>query len=215
MSHQGATVFVVEDNQAICQLLIEMATSVHLGVETYSSADEFLDKCDPERPGCLVTDIRLPGMNGMELLETLPDHKITLPVIVMSGYGDVPQVVRAMRAGAFDFLEKPFREQHLLEAINAAIVIDARRRQQQTQTRIDNARYATLTLRERQVMRRLVLGRTGKEIAVELGISYKTMEKFRGHVMKKMGVDNVAQLVLVCLDLNLVSATDHVRTTVP
>lgn len=214
MSHVAPTIFIVDDNPEIREVYKAIIETVHLAAETYASAGEFLEKYDRERSGCAVIDVRMPGMNGLELLESLPDYHITLPAIVITGFGDIPQAVRAMQAGAFDFLEKPIREQHLLDRIHEAIALDGQRRTQQTQTRIDTQRYSALTLRERQVMRRLVLGKTGKEIAVELGISYKTMEKFRGNVMRKMGVDNIAQLVLVCLDLKLVSAADHFRTAV-
>src|SRR5919106_1739769 len=164
-----ATVFVVDDDGAVRDALRSLFESVNLNVETFESAEQFLRAYQPERPGCLVLDIRMPGMGGLRLLEHLKSQAIPLPVIVLTGYGDVNTAVRAMKAGAVDFVQKPFTTQELLEQIQKALEQDARLRSERAKQSEIEARLARLTPRERQVFERLVGGKTNKDIAADLG----------------------------------------------
>ncbi|HEY2253929.1 MAG TPA: response regulator [Planctomycetaceae bacterium] len=209
------TVFIVDDDPDVRGVLRRMAETVQLHVETFSSAKDFLKSYDPERRGYLLLDVRLPEMSGLELFDELTARKSELPVIMMSGHGEVQLAVRAVKSGALDYLEKPVGHQALLELIYAALALDARQRQQHFHRQADAESYATLTGRERQVMSLLVAGKAGKQIADELGVSYKTMEKFRGKVMQKMGADSVAQLVFAGINLGLVTASGQTGEPTP
>jgi len=201
------TLFIVDDDEAMLDALKTMSATVGIPAQCYPSAQQFLDHCQPDQPGCLVVDVRMPGMSGLELQAALAEHDIGLPVIVISGHADVRVAVRAVKAGALDFLEKPFKQQDLLDLINEAFRIDAEKRLTQIAYREDNARYELLTPRERQVMSLMVRGRAGKEIAAELGISYKTVEKFRARVMSKTRRESLPELVLMAVRLGLLSPT--------
>lgn len=205
MAASGPTVFVVDDDEAILDALTTMAKTIKLPVETFASAQEFLDTCDPSRPGCLMIDVRLPGMSGLDLLDEAKERGFQLPVIVISGYGDVPLAVRAMKAGAIEFLEKPFKEQDLLDRIHAAFQIDEAQRRHRALIQADQQRYARLTPREKELMELLVQGRSGKQMACELCISYKTMEKLRAGVMRKMEAGSVAELALMAVRVGILS----------
>jgi two-component system, LuxR family, response regulator FixJ len=194
MTQTQPTVFVVDDDQAVRKSLDVLIRSVGLKVETYESAQSFLAGCDPERPGCLVLDVRMPGMSGLELQKTLKEQGIGLPVIMITGHGDVPIAVRAMKAGAVEFIEKPFSKQLLLEHIHEAIAQDARQREEQSKQSAIETRLAQLSPRERQVMELVVAGKVSKQIAAELGLSKKTVDVHRAHMMQKMGVESVAEL---------------------
>ena len=194
-----ATVFVVDDDGAVRDALRSLFESVNLNVETFESAEQFLRAYQPERPGCLVLDIRMPGMGGLRLLEHLKSQAIPLPVIVLTGYADVNTAVRAMKAGAVDFVQKPFTEQELLEQIQKALEQDARLRSERAKQSEIEARLARLTPRERQVFERLVGGKTNKDIAADLGISAKTVETHRAHIMQKMQAKSLAELVRLAL----------------
>ena len=189
------TVFVVDDDPAVRKAMGLLMKSVGLNAETSPSAREFLDGYDPARPGCLVLDIRMAGMSGLELQEKLREQQITLPVIIITGHGDVPTAVRAIQAGALGFIEKPFRDQVLLDHINRAIEQDATRRRDQARRTHVESRIARLTPREREVVDLLVAGKSSKQIGFELGISVTTVNLHRSHAMSKLQVDSVVDLV--------------------
>jgi two-component system, LuxR family, response regulator FixJ len=191
----GATIFVIDDDAAVRQSLSLLIRSMSLEVETFESAPAFLDGCDPARPGCLVLDIRMPGMSGLDLHEELRRRDVTLPVIFITGHGDVAMAVRAMKSGAIDFIEKPFNDQQLLDRINQAIEID--RADRLTREERDNiaAKIELLSPREREVMERIVRGEANKVIAIDLGLSERTVEIHRSKVMAKTGARSLAELV--------------------
>ncbi len=191
----GPTVFVVDDDQAVRNCVRRLVESVHHHVETFGSADEFLKAYNPDRPGCLVLDVRMPGISGLELQQRLVELGYSLPVIMLSGYGDVTVVVRAMKAGAVSFLEKPFNDHLLLDTIREAIAKDAQNRLQRAQTAEFQSRIARLTPREREVMDLLVAGNLSKAVAAKLRLSGKTIEVHRAHVMKKLQAKTIADLV--------------------
>lgn len=194
-----STVFVVDDEQGVRDSLALLVRSVGLAAETYASAGEFLDAYDPEQHGCLVTDIRMPGMSGLELQEKLSTEGVHIPVIVLTGHGDVPAAVRALKAGAVDFVEKPFNPQALLDLIQQAVARDAEIRQQAAREAELAERMARLTPREKEVMELVVSGKANKVIAIELTISERTVELHRGRIMKKMGVRSLAELMHLVL----------------
>ena len=189
------TVFVVDDDPAMRDSLRWLLQSVGLAVETYAAADEFLRVYDPTHPGCLVRDVRMPGLSGLGLQDELAARQIALPVIIITGYAEVPTAVRALKTGAIDFLEKPFNDELLLERVRQAIEADQRTRETQARYAHVAARFAALTPREREVMELVTAGRANKVIAAELGLSPKTVEVHRANVMRKIEVDSVAELV--------------------
>lgn len=191
----AATVFVVDDDAAVRESLSLLIRSMGLSVETFDSAQQFLSGCDPARAGCLVLDIRMPGMSGLDLQDTLGEHGIGLPVIFITGHGDVTLAVRAMKAGAVDFIEKPFNDQQLLDRINQAIEIDRVNRDVRDAREAAAARLALLSPREREVMERVVRGEANKVVAAELGLSERTVEIHRAKVMAKTGSRSLAELV--------------------
>jgi len=188
-------VFVVDDDQAVRKSLVWAIESIGIPVEAYASPREFLDAYDPARPGCLVLDVRMPEMNGLELLDALKARGRTIPVIMITGYGEVSTAVRAMKGGAADFLEKPFSNQLLLERIQECLRQDARARREDAASQATRARLATLTRRERQVMALLLNGQSNKAVAQVLEISTKTVEIHRANVMRKMEAKSIASLV--------------------
>lgn len=191
----GPTVFVVDDDQAVRESLQMLAESVGYPSVGFASATEFLQAYDPTRPGCLVLDVRMRGMSGLELQDELVRRGITLPVIVVTGHGDIPMAVRAMRAGAVDFIEKPYRDQLLLDRIQQAVELDARTRKRIAEKAEIESRLERLTPRERQVLELVVGGRANKEIASDLGISLRAVESHRARVMERMEAGSVAELV--------------------
>lgn len=198
-----ATVFVVDDDQAMRNSLKWLISSVGLRVECSGSADEFLRTHQAGRPGCLLLDVRMPGMSGLELQEILESEGITLPVIIITGHGDVAMAVRAMKAGAIDFIEKPFNDELLLESIRRALSLDERLRHIQLERAEVAERLVQLTPREREVMEMVTEGKSNKEIANDLGVSAKTVEAHRARVMEKMQAGSLAELVrmaLLCQD---------------
>jgi RNA polymerase sigma factor (sigma-70 family) len=196
-------VFVVDDDQAIRSSLKWLIESVGLRVETHPSADEFIRDYYPGRAGCLLLDVRMPGMSGLELQEHFARNDITLPIIIITGHGDVPMAVRAMKAGAIDFIEKPFNDELLLESIRNALAVDQRQRDIQSQRAEIAARLAQLTPREHEVMEMVTEGRSNKEIAVTLGVSAKTVEAHRARVMEKMQAGSLAELVRMVLAVGM------------
>ncbi|NIM51026.1 MAG: response regulator [Gemmatimonadales bacterium] len=195
MAAAEPTVFIVDDDAPVRESLKLLMRSVGLGAEAYPSANEFLDAYDPTRPGCVVLDVRMPGMSGLELQERLDSLKSTLPIIFVTAHGDVPMAVKAVKAGAADFIQKPFRDQELLDKIQHAIEINAQRREAVADQQAIATRIASLTPREREVMEKVVGGKANKLIAIDLGISQRTVEIHRARVMEKMRAHSVSHLV--------------------
>jgi two-component system response regulator FixJ len=190
-------VFVVDDDPGMRQSLTRLIESIQLPVEAYASAQEFLEAYDGDRPGCLVLDIRMPGMSGLELQEHLHRKQFPLPVIVVTGHGDIPMAVRAMQHGAVDFIEKPFRPQILLDRVGDAVKRSLQAWREQRHRRVATSRLGRLTRREREVLRHLLDGRAVKEIATHLGLSHKTVQVHRAHIMEKTQCNSIADLIRV------------------
>ena len=189
------TVFIVDDDLAVARSLRWLIESVQLKVETFASAQAFLDGYDAAKSGCLVLDVRMPGMSGIELQERLTAQRIRVPIIFITGHGDVQMAVRAVQAGAFDFIEKPFNDQDLLDRMQRAISFDAERRERDSLRDQLSALVASLTPREREVMDLVVAGMSNKAVANTLGLSAKTVEVHRAKVMEKMNARSVSDLV--------------------
>ena len=189
------TVYVVDDDAAIRDSLRLLIETARLRVATFANSREFLARYDADVPGCLVLDIRLPDSSGLDLQQQLVAEGIAVPVIIVTGHGDVPIAVRAMRTGAIDFIEKPYDDQVLLDRIRHAVDLDIRNRRDRAQRQDILARLALLTPREREVLDGVVGGFANKQIAGDLRISTKTVEAHRAHVMEKMRVDSLAELV--------------------
>jgi FixJ family two-component response regulator len=203
MMSSRPTVFVVDDDQAMRNSLKWLIESVSMQVETYESANAFIQSYYPGRSGCLLLDVRMPGMSGLELQEYLRVNQIAIPVIIITGHGDVPMAVRAMKAGAVDFIEKPFNDELLLESIRRAMALDVKQRDMQSQRAEIATRLARLTPREHEVMVMVTSGKANKEIATSLGVSSKTVEAHRARVMEKMEADSLAELVRMAINANL------------
>lgn len=193
------TVFVVDDDQAMRNSLNWLIESIGMKVKTYSSADEFLNNYYPGRAGCLLLDVRMPGMSGLDLQVHLARQDSRLPVIIITGHGDVAMAVKAMKAGAVDFIEKPFHDEELLTSIRNALDFDEEQRTLQSQRAEIAARLAELTPREHEVMEMVTEGKANKEIASALGVSAKTVEAHRARVMDKMRASSLAELVRMAL----------------
>jgi FixJ family two-component response regulator len=189
------TVVVIDDDPDLRDALQGLLRSVGLRVTSFASVQEFLDQLRPDMTGCLVLDVRLPGRSGLELQDVLAKAKVHLPIVFISGYADVQMSVRAMKAGAVEFLTKPVRHQELLDAVQRAIEQDRTRREEGRAIAALQAAFATLTTREREVMTLVVAGRLNKQIAAELGLSEATVKLHRGHAMRKMGAPSLADLV--------------------
>jgi FixJ family two-component response regulator len=193
------TVFVVDDDPGVRRLVQNMVGALDVDCELFATAQQFLQVHDPSRSGCLVVDVRMPGMNGLELQESLAERGCRLPVIVISAHADVPIAVRAMKADAIDVLEKPFQKDELLERVQRALHIDAERRCDDARRRAVRERIAALTTREREVLELLTQGLANKQIAYALDLGEKTIETHRAKLMRKLGVRSVAELVRLAL----------------
>jgi FixJ family two-component response regulator len=190
-----STVFIVDDDQAVRDSLCWVIEAAGFKVKAYPSAESFLQEIDPDQPGCLVLDVRMPEMDGLQLQKSLSAGNHLLPIIFVSAHGSVPDAVGALREGAVDFLTKPFDNEVLLERIQSSIELDRKRREARQQQESISARMAKLTLRERQVLELIVMGKPNKIAAAELGISTKTVEIHRSRVMEKLAVRNLAELI--------------------
>lgn len=195
------TVFVVDDDDTIRASLRFLIESVGLRAQTFSSAQAFLENYDPAEPGCVVLDVRMPGMSGLELQDELNAQGIEIPVIIVTAYGDIQMAVRAIKAGAVDFVEKPAGEQALLDQIQKAIAKDSEIRETRADQQVVTDRFERLTPREREVMELVVDGLSSKEIAAQLGVSFKTVEAHRAKIMKKMEARSVPHLIRLSLSL--------------
>jgi FixJ family two-component response regulator len=195
-----AIVYIVDDDPAAQKLLGDLAESVNLEARCFASAQMFLERFVPDQPACLILDVRMPGMTGIQLMETMRDKELSIPTIVATAYGDLQAAVAAMKLGAIDFLEKPLNMTVLLDLINTAIDTDRIHRLDRIRQDQTNVGLNQLTTRENEILERVLTGRTSKAIAAELGISLKTVEAHRAKIRTKMQVDNVIELIYRVID---------------
>jgi len=201
MKEPVPTVIVIDDDDAVRSSLKLLLRSVKLPVTVYASAQEFLPKYSVDQPGCLIVDVRMPGMSGLELQQRLNLRGAMIPVIFITGHGDISMAVEAMRHGAFDFLPKPFRDQDLLDRVQKALEKDASNRREIAQADRSRELFESLTPREREVLELVTSGKPNKVMAADLGVSQRTIEIHRAHVMEKMHANSLAQLVRMVLML--------------
>ena len=212
MSNTHSTVFVVDDDRSVREGLVDLINSVGMKVEAFSSAQEFLRHKRPDTPACLVLDVRLPGPSGLDLQRQLGRSEHPIPVIFITGHGDIPMSVRAIKDGAVEFLTKPFRDQDLLDAIHQALDSDRAAREQRAKAAELRRRYESLTPREREVMQLVVRGLLNKQIASELGASEVTIKMHRGQVMHKMRAESVVELLRMAESIATIDVgTSHTK----
>jgi FixJ family two-component response regulator len=202
-------VYIIDDDSVVREGIAGLLNSIGLSADVFSSTAEFLNSPRRNIPSCLILDVRLPGMSGLEFQEELANRNIIIPIIFISGHADIPMTVQAMKAGAVEFLTKPFREQDLLDAVRIALERDAARRRQESESTELQARYDLLTVRERAVLGLAVAGRRNKQIATELGISEFTVKMHRHNMMAKMGVKSLAELVTIVGRLHIQSSGER------
>jgi FixJ family two-component response regulator len=202
-AQEQPTVVVIDDDASIRKALENLLRSVGLDVELFRSPQDFLQSNRPDRPGCIVLDVRFPGRSGLDMQREISAANTSLPIIFITGYGDIPMSVRAMKAGAVEFLTKPFRDQDLLDAVGVALEKDRARRANELRLAELRSRFDTLTARERQVLLLVIAGRLNKQIAGELGVSEMTVKMHRRQVMRKMQATGLAQLVRLSDQLGL------------
>jgi FixJ family two-component response regulator len=207
------TVYIVDDDQATRKSLRWLVETLGVPVKTFHCAVSFIDAYDPREPGCLILDVMMPGMSGLELQSELRERGIEIPVIVLTGYGDVPSAVRALKNGAVEFLEKPFNDDVLLDQIRKALALDSRRRSERGTHESVRERIARLTPRESEILELVVEGLSSKEIAARLQVSFKTVEAHRAKIMKKMEAESVAQLVRVVVSTKKAEADAPVHNS--
>jgi FixJ family two-component response regulator len=205
MNDSKSVVYIVDDDPSIRSLLTKLVQSIELPVEAFASSQEFLSRARPEEPSCIILDVRMPGLSGLDLQERLVQSGIDIPVIFITGFGNVPQSVRAMKAGAVDFLEKPFENQALLDAVNRALERSRLALQHRSELREIRDRIKSLTPREYEVFVRIAAGLANKQVADTLAISEKTVKIHRARVMQKMQARTFAELVRMAEKLNLVA----------
>ena len=203
MTPEHSTVLVVDDDASVREALSDLFQSVGLMVEVYASAQDFLKNERPEGPGCLVLDVRLPGKSGLDFQQELSAANINLPIVFLTGHGDIPMSVRAMKAGAVEFLTKPFREQDLLDAVQTAIERDRVNREDQKLVTMLRQRFASLTPREQSILALVVAGRRNKQIAFEIGTSEVTVKVHRTNLMRKLQASSLADLIMMATKLGI------------
>jgi FixJ family two-component response regulator len=202
MKEHSPSVYVVDDDDAVRNSLKLLLKSAGIAAETSASAQEFLGSYDPAHPGCLVLDVRMPGMSGLEMQQELNVRGAMIPVIFITGHGDIPMAVEAMQHGAFDFLQKPFRDSELLDRVNRALTRDAESRARLRHTDRIRERLASLSPREREVLDLVTQGKANKMVAGDLGVSQRTVEIHRAHVMQKMEAGSLAELVRMMMAIS-------------
>jgi RNA polymerase sigma factor (sigma-70 family) len=207
MTEPSPIVFVVDDDPSVCRAIKRLVESVGIHVEPFGSATEFMNSSLRDVASCLVTDIRLPGISGLDFQRELAQANNDIPTIFITAHGDIPMTVRAMKAGAVEFLTKPFRDQDLLDAIQVALERDRARRQRQAETAVLRERLESLTPREREVLPLVVLGRANKQVAAELGTTEATVKVHRSQLMKKMGADSLPELVRTAEKIGIPGST--------
>ena len=212
MTPEQSTVLVVDDDASVREALSDLFQSVGLTVEVYASAQEFLKNERPEGPGCLVLDVRLPGKSGLDFQQELSAANINLPIVFLTGHGDIPMSVRAMKAGAVEFLTKPFREQDLLDAVQTALERERVNREDQKLVTMLRQRFASLTPREQSILALVVAGRRNKQIAFEIGTSEVTVKVHRTNLMRKLQASSLADLIIMAGKLGIARQSSIARS---
>ena len=201
---EQATVFIVDDDEQVRSALTLLMESVGLTALSFASAQDYLDQFDPDKPGCLILDVRMPGISGLDLQARLTAERIHPPIIIITGHGDVPMAVRAVRAGAVDFIEKPFNNQVMLDSVHRAIETDSVQRGETSRLQEIEEHYNALTPREKEVLQCVIAGKRNKVIASELNITQSTVEAHRSKVMEKMSAESLSDLMRMAILLKLI-----------